>query len=213
MVEEPLLRSMLRLGGFDDTNQADQVARAVLTALRAGLPDDDAAAIAEHLGAPYAQVLREGAYEGPLDLPDFVGRIACKSGMYSGRIIEAVQVVCRALREVLPEDTSARLRPLLPEALRPELDEPIEPPAPSVPERKVRPEGPGEGHTLATGRPGSRHPLSESAPPSGHAQSVALSDDPHGDTKLSGARGLTQERLHETLATGHPGPEHPVAGE
>jgi hypothetical protein len=29
---------------------------------------------------------------------------------------------------------------------------------------------------------------------------VARSDDPHGDTKLSSARGLTQEREDESLA-------------
>jgi hypothetical protein len=34
-----------------------------------------------------------------------------------------------------------------------------------------------------------------------HAHSVAASRDPHGEIKLSSARGLTQEREHESLAT------------
>jgi uncharacterized protein (DUF2267 family) len=32
--------------------------------------------------------------------------------------------------------------------------------------------------------------------------------NPHGDTKLSSAPGTTQEREHETLAEGRPGPRH-----
>jgi hypothetical protein len=67
--------------------------------------------------------------------------------------------------------------------------------------------------TLATGRPGSRHPLSESPPPAGHTHSAARSDDPHAETKLSSARGLTQERHDESLSTGRPPqPAHPVSG-
>jgi hypothetical protein len=70
---------------------------------------------------------------------------------------------------------------------------------------------PGRGTTLATGRPGSRHPVSEAHEDRAHTESIARSDDPHGDTKLSSSRGLTQERLRETLAEGRPGPEHPVS--
>ncbi len=213
MVDDPLLRTMLRKGGLGDTNEAEKATRAVLAALRGALPDEDAEALAAALGEPYARILREGAYERPLDLGELRDRVATATGMYPGRVIEQIQLLCRALREVLPEEAVTRLRPRLPEALRPELDEPAEPHAPAVAERRGHLEAPGEGHTLATGRPGSRHPLSEAAPVTGHSQSVARSDDPHGDTKLSGAHGFTQERLHESLATGHPGPEHTLAGD
>jgi hypothetical protein len=66
--------------------------------------------------------------------------------------------------------------------------------------------------TLASARPGSTHPLSEAAPPSGHTHSVARNPSPHEETKLSGAKGTTQERLDETLGAGRPpGPARPVA--
>lgn len=213
MNEHPLLRSMIHLGGFEGVDVAEPAARGVLSAMRAGLPDEDASALAGALGEPLARILREGAYERPMDLAGLRDRVVEQTGLYPGRAVEVIQVVCRALREVLPEDAAARLRPLLPEALRPELDEPSEPLPPPVPERHERPDAPGEGRTLATGRPGSRHPLSEAAPRTAHSQSVARNDDPHGDTKLSGARGLTQERLHESLAEGHPGPEHTLSGD
>jgi hypothetical protein len=67
------------------------------------------------------------------------------------------------------------------------------------------------GHTLAEGRPGSRRPLAEARPPAGQADSVARTDNPHGDTKLSSARGLTQEREKESIATGSGGSRRPLS--
>ncbi|MBX3231426.1 MAG: hypothetical protein KIT84_10810 [Labilithrix sp.] len=69
----------------------------------------------------------------------------------------------------------------------------------------------GRGHTLATGRPGSRHPISEARHAGAHAESVVRSDNPHGDMKLSSARGTTQEREHEDLAEGKPGADRNLA--
>jgi hypothetical protein len=54
--------------------------------------------------------------------------------------------------------------------------------------------------------------MSEATADRAHADSVARSDAPHEDTKLSSARGTTQERLHETLAEGRPGPRRPIHG-
>jgi hypothetical protein len=44
-----------------------------------------------------------------------------------------------------------------------------------------------------------------------HAHSVARSENPHADTKLSSSPGLTQERLGDSLAEARPGPAHPVS--
>jgi hypothetical protein len=109
---------------------------------------------------------------------------------------EHVDVVLRALGEILDADVRARLRRALPEALARQLEVPEhgEPP-PYGPPRSAPP------HTLASGRPGSRHPLSEGAPSRGHEHSVARNSDPHAETKLSSAHGLTQERFGESLAT------------
>lgn len=60
------------------------------------------------------------------------------------------------------------------------------------------------GNNLASGRPGSRHPLSEAKPNGGQSNSVVESTNPHGDTKLSSSKGLTQEREKEDLAEGQP---------
>ncbi|HVK68207.1 MAG TPA: DUF2267 domain-containing protein, partial [Polyangium sp.] len=69
----------------------------------------------------------------------------------------------------------------------------------------------GKGKTLATGRAGSQTPLSEARPERAHGESVVRAENPHGETKLSSSRGLTQEREQETLAEGEPGPLRPVS--
>jgi hypothetical protein len=56
--------------------------------------------------------------------------------------------------------------------------------------------------TVASSRQGSMHPLSEAAPTAGQTHSVARNPSPHEETKLSAAKGLTQERLYETLGSG-----------
>jgi uncharacterized protein (DUF2267 family) len=43
-----------------------------------------------------------------------------------------------------------------------------------------------------------------------HSASVAH-PNPHGETKLSSTEGTTQEREHETLAEGHPGPRRTLS--
>ena len=60
---------------------------------------------------------------------------------------------------------------------------------------------PGGTRTLSEGRPGSRKPVSE-ARPANHQQHSVADDNPHDDTKVSSATGMTQEREHETLAEG-----------
>ena len=53
--------------------------------------------------------------------------------------------------------------------------------------------------------------MSEARPETAHAESVARSDDPHADTRLSSSQGMTQERRGETLAEGRPGSDRPVS--
>jgi hypothetical protein len=55
--------------------------------------------------------------------------------------------------------------------------------------------------TLAEGRAGHSRPLYAARPDNAQTESVASSANPHGDTKLSSAHGLTQEREAESLAT------------
>ena len=41
---------------------------------------------------------------------------------------------------------------------------------------------------LSGGRPGSSRPLADAQPPAGQPDSIATSDDPHGDRTLAGGR-------------------------
>ncbi|MFO0652230.1 MAG: hypothetical protein U0326_38785 [Polyangiales bacterium] len=54
--------------------------------------------------------------------------------------------------------------------------------------------------------------MSESAPPAAQTHSVVREENPHGDSKVSSAAGLTQEQLHASLATGRePKPDRAVS--
>jgi uncharacterized protein (DUF2267 family) len=92
----------------------------------------------------------------------------------------------RALTEALPADVAALLVPR------------SEPTFERVPVDSSR-------RTLAEADAASEHPIYRSPPPErAHSQSVARAKEPHAETKLSSAHGLTQEREHETLAEGRP---------
>ena len=58
---------------------------------------------------------------------------------------------------------------------------------------------PGGTRPISEARPGATHPVSEASADRAHSDSIARNDDPHGDMKLSGAKGLSQEREHESL--------------
>ncbi len=113
--------------------------------------------------------------------------------------VRALRAVCRSLGEVLPDEVLDKLGEALPASLV-ELFHPY-PEGEAPPHRMA---ASARRHTLATGRPGSSHPLSEAKPPDAHQHSVANEDNPHAETKLSSARGLTQERLEESMATAKP---------
>jgi hypothetical protein len=153
-------------------------------------------------------MLDQSEYDGDFSASDFYERSRRRIRATPGRTREAIEVVLRVLGDQLDEARRDRLiRTLPPDVgrhLAPlELGEP--PPYGSKSPAHVL-------TTLAAGRPGSRHPLSESSPPAGHAHSVAKNGEPHAETKLSSAHGLTQERHDESLATGRPPePLHPVA--
>jgi hypothetical protein len=111
------------------------------------------------------------------------------------------------LADALSEDVLTRLRRHMPG----DMGQLFTPPR-AMTSTAAEPHGkhaPGPGSTLADGRPGSRHPLSEANP--AHRDSVARSENPHADTKLSSSAGMTQERVSDTLATGKPGSHRPLS--
>lgn len=211
MSYEDLLAEVERRAGLETPDEAARVVAVAARALGERLLPDEGGPLADALPTPVAQRIREARYERDFDLDELCDRVGRGEGAGRDFGREHAQAVYQVFGESLPEAVRVRLQ----RHLGPELGALFEPRArPLPPPRPVHgapPIGPGHGTTLATGRPGSRRPLSEAREDRAHAESVARAANPHGDTKLSSSRGLTQERLRETLADGEPGPEHPVS--
>ncbi|HEY2514342.1 MAG TPA: DUF2267 domain-containing protein, partial [Polyangiaceae bacterium] len=143
------------------------------------------------------------AYLGDLDREELFARVALHANVARGFAAELAEVACRALGELLPNDPLVRLR----KEVGPSIGLLFDPPEPE----ETIPRSKGRGSTLASGHEGSRHPLSEARSDRAHRESVARSDDPHGRSKLSGARGFSQEREGATLAEGRPGARRTIA--
>jgi len=211
---EELIERTRELAPFDRSADAERAVSVVLHALRQRLMADEAAWLSREMSGPFRRILETGAYDTDFDVEEFYRRVTRGEAERPGIGVEHAQVVCRVLAESLPRNSIERLRKHLPEYA--DLF--------SVPQAEPLPDGPdvlqrqdeASQHTLANGRPGGNHPLSEARPGSRHplsegrpdraqTDSVARSRDPHAATKLSSTRGLTQEREHESLASGKPG--------
>jgi uncharacterized protein (DUF2267 family) len=185
--------------GLDEAAAASAVA-SVLTALRAELSSTEAEALAEALPDELADQVRAGRYDGGGSL---AVRVATAEQVTVAEAIERIACVFGALAELLPDATLERLAGALPSEL-----------ARLLQRRSTGSRPPSHGlrtTTLAEGRPGSRRPLSEARPRQGQPDSVAASDNPHADTKLSSSGGLTQERERESIAEGRPGAHRSLA--
>lgn len=179
--------------------RASRASDAVLAAIGAYLSAPFLELVAEELPPGLARALRAGSgLAAPID------ERVLDPGATAGQARELIASVCRALAEDLSNDALTALRRSLP----PEIAELLTPPAPEAPRRAA----PGaHRETLAEGRPGSRRSLSEGQSGGAHTDSVRA-ENPHMATKLSSATGSTQERRGETLAEGHAGPSHRLAG-
>ena len=207
-----LVQRLQSIAPFEDESVAFHAFQAALKALRRGLMDDDADWLALDLGPELAPPLVREVYAGQLSLDEFYRWMGRFAGLRRSVAKEQAQVVCRALAELLSPAAVARLRRSLPQ-LAPLFTIPEPEPPASGPYRLH--DEPSPDHTLAGGRPGGERPLCDAQPVGGaetqaggssttHTHSVAASDDPHADTKLSSSRGLTQEREHRSLSTAQP---------
>lgn len=195
--EEPDLLDEITDEGFEDREHAERALRATLAAIAPCLTHGATeklarvlpAALGAELGSPHGSTPRETAR--------VVERVQVREPVSSGRAREEVQIVCGVLGRRLREEDRGEVARALP----PELAEDFERPLRGLASSTAVAE---QGHTLATGKPGSLRPLSEASPERAHAESVVRSSEPHHDTKLSSANGMTQERERETLATGRP---------
>jgi uncharacterized protein (DUF2267 family) len=162
-----------RIGGASE-KQAQAALVAVLEALGAKLPCDDANVVAgalpEQLRAHLAQ-----PSQPDMSLEEMIALVREREHVPQGFALEHAQAVCAAIAAALDEQGRAQLRiHVWPELTRPSLrDLPIR-----VPQRV--------GHKLSDGRMGSEHPIAE-ASGFDHVQShsVVREDNPHGARKLS----------------------------
>lgn len=214
MRHDALIADVRKRWGVPLDDDAERLVEAVLTVLREQIDARDAHALAAALPAVTAAPLARVVQGETHDARSFIARVSALAAIPLPAAVEGTQVALAALAEVLSDELLMRVRKQLhPEvalAFAPRVDDL----APETPERHFQPEPPRIPHnTLASGRPGSEHPVAEARPQTAHVHSVARSDAPHADSKLSSARGLTQEREHESLAAGRPpGPERPVSG-
>ena len=198
---------MRELAPFPSDGAAALALAATVETLTELLTVDERLALAEALPPPLSYIARRrepgaGGAHGSL----FEG-VAAKAGLSSALGLEEAEIACRVIGESAGPDVRARLRLALPEA-----GHFFVPPRP--PTRPDRVDATGRHHDLAEGRPGGSHPLATANPATlAHRHSVARSDDPHGESKLSGARGLTQEREENSLASGRPGSKRPLSSD
>src|SRR5690554_1631284 len=182
---ESMVERVRELGPFADVDDARGALVTTLEVLGECLSRDDARALAGELPEPLAAHVSVGG--GVCAPRQIYQRVAHRRGLRQGVALEQAQIVGQVLAESLSRPTRERLR-----RHAPELDELLASPATdTAPPAPAAEPGAGEP---PTGRP-------EIV---AHEHSVARSDDPHGDTKLSSSRGLTQEREGRSLATARP---------
>jgi uncharacterized protein (DUF2267 family) len=169
--------------------------RAVLQSLAECLSRRQAEALADELPDEPAALLRNGNHNQDLDRFDLESRVAQRAGLSRGAAVEWLFAVGRTLGESVRDEVLVPLRRDLPADVAGLLEAAGPLPAPEGVHHDV------SKRTLAEGASGHSHPLYAARPDTAQTESVARAANPHGDTKLSSATGLTQEREEESLAT------------
>jgi hypothetical protein len=205
--EADLVHRMREAAPFGSDDQAKAALWSTLELVASGLTTSERDALARALPPSFTAAVGRAAMLTPSTDGGRLERIAERGGAAAGRAVEAAEVACSVIGQSVPASVRAWLAAALPDLAR--FFEPRAAPEPP-PVHVGHP--PSVPHDLAEGRPGSRHPLADANPlERAHRHSVARSDDPHGDSKLSSARGLSQERAGQTLATGEPGSSRPLS--
>ena len=208
MDHELFLRRVRELGALNDDEHAERAAKATLAVLSEVLTPDEAERCKRRLPRELG-VLLVGRYPALVfGMDELAARVARAEHAMPGVAREHVEAVCTVIGEALGAETRMLLAGRLDFGLGRLFTLPPKPTRPPPPRKRGR----RHPSTLAEGRPGSEHPISEARPSRAQTHSVAANDDPHAETKLSSSRGLTQERLDETLAAGRPPTKRSIAG-
>ena len=202
------LASHLQHAAPIEKHMAEQVVLSILQELAGMLRGGSARALAEALAFPLADD------ENRQPLPDIGAlrtRLARALSVDAMRAQEYLQITMAGLADHLTDGLLSKLHHELPDDVEALLQRDVTKGG-QPPQRAS-----GHGRQLADGRPGSRRPMSETAPGSSrpvsqaapgprHQNSVA-ERNPHADTKLSSAKGLTQEREGESRGNRRTSPD------
>ena len=181
--------------GIRDT-RVERVVRIVLSTIGAHLSPAQRGFIADELPPDLGANVRDG-----IDLAAPLEERVVGCGFTVGQAHELIASACRGLADGLSVEALRVLAGTLPTGLAALLV-----PGSHGASRPL----PGRMSTLAEGRPGGGRPIAEAGASRVQTGSIAA-DNPHAETKLSSGVGTTQERLHETLAEGRSGSEHPFS--
>jgi hypothetical protein len=179
---------------------------AAVDCLATHMTEPEKRAVDAGLTGDLAERLHARAWIADATVDELADELGAVTGLPQGRALELLESVAQTVAARLGEEDVAILAkqsPAIAALFAPRRFGAAPPHAPP----RVAPK-PAAPRTLAEGKPGSAHPISEARPERAHAHSVVRNPNPHGDTKLSSARGTTQEALAEDLAEGRPGP-HP----
>lgn len=183
--------------GLDEAS-ARVLVDSTLRALSQQLGATAAEALAGELPGSLGEALRGTGHGHPANAEALFSAVRRARRLRRSVAVEQVQVVCQALAGQLGPEAVLALQNNLPEDVSALFVEPSRPaPLPSPHLDRSR-------HTLAEGYGGGGRPLFAASPDRSQSGSVVSSTNPHGDTKLSTATGLTQEREQETLASAGP---------
>lgn len=198
--------------GLDDPPSLHAAVDATLETLGEWLVDLHAREIARELPPEMSAVLlKHPSQMLDHDVKEFFERVALREGVEVRHAVEHATAICEALGVEVDETSRHHLTADLNEDVKALFQR--KSPGSSLPLHQPAGTRPAdEGHTLASGRPGSERPLSEANTSGAHSQSVAASDNPHGDTKLSSTHGPSAERKGTTLSSGTPGSHRPLSG-
>ena len=207
--ERSFIEEVLGRTGHPDPESVAQAIGIAMRGLGSQLSEDPAA-VEDALSGELLQAMRQGHRLSPMQPDAIYDEVVAATRLRPGVVLELVQSALAVLAQRLEPDARAELRAAVSPEWAALLADPRprsehHPPAPVPVEL-------GQGDTLATGRPGARDSLAEAAPPAGQSHSVAVEDEPHADTSLATARGISSERDDDSLSKGRPGSRHPVSG-
>lgn len=190
--------------GLASQKEVCDAIEATLRGLGGAIPVSERRTVGDGLPHEIALVIGEPTSSALSSEDDLVARVSEAIGGTRSRAREVATAVCAVLAQKLEPDQVERLRRHLP----PELGEWLEPPperplaAHRVERRRASP------RALSEARPGAGDRSISEARVSGQSGSLARSEEPHADRKLSSA----PERSSDTLATGRPGSGRPIGG-